>query len=90
MNDGTSKLRRITIDPVPPEQLPFLRRMTTAFDSVAEVMTVRAGEIPDRAHVLFYNEKVTYRQTNERANRVASHDLHQRWRHENREPLKAD
>ena len=47
--------------------------MRTAFDSVAEVMTVRAGEIPDRAHVLFYDEKITYRETNERANRVANY-----------------
>ena len=73
MNQGLSKPRRVTIDPVPPEQLPFLRGMRTAFDSVAEVITVRAGEIPDRAHVLFYDEKVTYRETNERANRVANY-----------------
>ena len=73
MNQGPSKPRRVKIDPVSPAQLPFLQGMRTAFDSVAEVITIRAGEIPNRAHVLFYNEKITYRQTNERGNRVANY-----------------
>lgn len=43
------------------------------FESVAEMLTVRAHEIPDAVHVLYYDEVVTYGQVNERANRVANY-----------------
>jgi long-chain acyl-CoA synthetase len=35
------------------------------------MLTVRAQEIPDTVHVLFYDEVITYTQVNERANKVA-------------------
>ncbi|MBI4765351.1 MAG: AMP-binding protein [Deltaproteobacteria bacterium] len=43
------------------------------FDSVAQMLTIRAQEIPDSVHVLYYDEVVTYAQINERANRIANY-----------------
>lgn len=43
------------------------------FDSMAEMITVRAQEIPDKIHVLYYDEVITYAQTNERSNKVANY-----------------
>ncbi len=43
------------------------------FESIAQMLTVRAQEIPDAVHVLYYDEVITYAQINERANRVANY-----------------
>jgi long-chain acyl-CoA synthetase len=65
--------RRVTIQPVPRDQLAFLNNMRTEFESLAQMITTRAMEIPDRAHVLFYDQTITYAQINARANRVANY-----------------
>jgi len=43
------------------------------FDSMAEMIMTRAQEIPDKIHCYFYDEVVTYAQTNERSNKVANY-----------------
>ncbi|MFZ5643845.1 MAG: class I adenylate-forming enzyme family protein [Bacillota bacterium] len=43
------------------------------FDSIAEMFTARAREIPNKPFVLYYDQVITYAQTNERSNRVASY-----------------
>ena len=53
------------------ENIVTLKGKRLAFDSVAEMLTVRAREMQDAVHVLFYDEVITYAQTNERANKVA-------------------
>ena len=53
------------------ENILTLKGKRVAFDSVAEMLMARAQEIPDVIHVLFYDEVITYAQTNERANKVA-------------------
>lgn len=45
----------------------------TEFDSVAEMITARAREIPDKTYVLYYDQVITYAQVNERSNRVANY-----------------
>jgi long-chain acyl-CoA synthetase len=54
------------------EDQPFLKGKRLEFDSMAELVTVRAQENPDTIHVKFYDQKITYRQTNERSNKVAN------------------
>ena len=51
---------------------PFLKGKRLEFDSMAEMVTVRAQENPDTIHIKFYDQKITYRQTNERSNQVAN------------------
>jgi len=53
--------------------VPALKGKRLEFDSMAEMFTVRAGEIPEKKHVLYYGQEITYRQTNARANRVANY-----------------
>jgi long-chain acyl-CoA synthetase len=43
------------------------------FDSVAEMFTARAGEIPHKPFVLYYDQVITYAQVNRRSNRVAGY-----------------
>ncbi len=57
---------------IPVEQLDFLKGKKTDFESVAEMVVTRAREIPDKPYVYFYDEVVTYRQVNARANKVAN------------------
>ncbi|HDZ23882.1 MAG TPA: long-chain-fatty-acid--CoA ligase [Desulfobacteraceae bacterium] len=64
--------KRIVLEPVPQNQLPFLKGKRTEFESIAEMITVRAQEVPEHNHVLFYDQTITYAETNERANRVAN------------------
>ncbi|MFH2133362.1 MAG: AMP-binding protein [bacterium] len=59
------------------DDLPFLKGMQTAFESVAEMIVVRAREIPDRICVKYYDRNLTYAQINVNANRVA-HFLRQK------------
>ncbi len=53
------------------ENILTLKGKRVTFDSVAEMLMVRAHEIPDAVHVLFYDEVLTYARINERANKVA-------------------
>ncbi len=55
------------------EDVPALKGKHLEFDSVAEMFTKRAQEIPGRTHVIYYDQRITYAQTNERANRVANY-----------------
>ena len=64
---AVSNLKRIAHKMLPPENLPFLHGMRTEFDSLAEMVTVRAAERPDRPHVFYYDQVISYNQTNERA-----------------------
>lgn len=56
----------------PLENLDFLENAEKYFQSPAEMLVTRAREIPDRPHLLYYDQTITYAQTNERANRVAN------------------
>lgn len=53
--------------------LPFLKGRRLDFNSVAEVLVTRAQESPDKTHVYYYDQTITYAQTNERANQVANY-----------------
>lgn len=64
--------KRVVLELAPQDQLSFLKGKRTEFESIAEMVTVRAQEIPERTHVRFYDQTITYAQTNERANRVAN------------------
>lgn len=55
------------------EDVPALKNKRLAFDSVAEMFTARAQEIPERIHVLYNDQKITYAQINEQANKVANY-----------------
>jgi long-chain acyl-CoA synthetase len=55
------------------EDAVTLKGKRIKFDSIAEMMTVRAQEIPEAVYFLYYDEVVTYAQTNERANQVANY-----------------
>lgn len=56
------------------EELPFFQSgKRIDFNSMAEMVTVRAQEMPDKKHVLYYDEVITYEQTNDRSNRVANY-----------------
>ncbi|HBV96359.1 MAG TPA: long-chain fatty acid--CoA ligase [Desulfotomaculum sp.] len=71
MSDSVNKVTR-TFYPL--EELDsFKDGRRLYFDSIAEMFTVRAQEIPDKAHVLYYDQVITYAQTNERSNRVANY-----------------
>jgi len=65
------KSKRYVRVQMPLEDTPTLKGKRLDFDSVAEMLTSRAREIPDTVHVLYNDEVVTYAQVNERANRVA-------------------
>jgi len=60
------------MNPIPLEELNFLKEKRIEFDSVAEMMLTRSNEIPDKPYVLYYDEVITYKQVNQRANRVAN------------------
>ncbi len=65
------KSKRYARNLVPLEKLETLAGKRLAFDSLAEMLVARAAEIPDTPLVLYYDDVVTYAQTNRRANRVA-------------------
>jgi len=64
--------KRIQMPSRKSEALEFMKGMQTSFESIAQMVTSRAREIPDRPCVLFYDQTITYRQLNERANRAAN------------------
>lgn len=53
------------------EDLPYLKGRQLHFDSIAEMFYTRVQEEPDATHVLYYDQVITYAQTNQRANQVA-------------------
>ncbi|HUW64020.1 MAG TPA: long-chain-fatty-acid--CoA ligase [Spirochaetia bacterium] len=55
------------------DNLSTLQGKRIYFDSMAEMVLVRAQEIPDHVHSYYYDEVVTYAQTNERSNKVANY-----------------
>jgi long-chain acyl-CoA synthetase len=55
------------------EEVPYLKGRRLYFDSIAEMFYTRVQESPDATHVLFYDEVITYAQTNQQANRVANY-----------------
>jgi long-chain acyl-CoA synthetase len=67
------KSKRTTRPMYPLEEVETLKGLRLHFDSMAELVTVRAQEIPDRPHVFYYDEVVTYAQTNERSNKVGNY-----------------
>jgi long-chain acyl-CoA synthetase len=54
------------------EELPYLKGRQLQFESIAQMLTIRSNEAPDAPHVYYYNQKLTYKDTNERANKVAN------------------
>lgn len=56
---------------VPLEELTTLREKRLEFESMAEMVVVRAKEIPNAPLVYYYDDVITYRQVNDRANSVA-------------------
>ncbi len=61
------------IEPLSLETLPFLQGKRLEFDSVAEILVARADEIPETPCVLYYDQTITYRDLNERSNKVANY-----------------
>jgi len=70
MIDGS---KRYTRPQVPLSEIPNLKGKKLEFNSVAEMLAMRARETPDAVHVLYYDEVITYAQVNERANKVANY-----------------
>lgn len=68
----SNSLNSTTTPEVSLADLNFLNGLQTEFNSIAEMISVRSREIPDRIHVSFYDQKITYKQTQERSNRVAN------------------
>lgn len=65
--------KRIAFPAIALEEAPFLQGRQLEFNSVAEMFYTRVQEAPDAKHVLFYDQVITYSQTNQRANRVANY-----------------
>ena len=65
--------KKLTMPVCKLEDVPALKEKQLEFESVAQMFTVRSQEVPDKTHVIFYDEKITYAQTNERANKVANY-----------------
>jgi len=72
MNMGHAA-KKVTIETFPLDQISVLKGLKTEFDSTAELVVARANEIPHKAFIYFYDQVITYRQVNERANRVANY-----------------
>lgn len=66
-----SNLNREEMHPIPLKELSFLKDKQIDFNSVAEMFLTRVKEQPDKPYVLFYDEVITYRDVNQRANKVA-------------------
>ncbi|MBU2429979.1 MAG: AMP-binding protein, partial [Proteobacteria bacterium] len=70
MKNQTNRLK-IPVSKI--EAVAALKNKRLQFDSVAQMFMVRAQEIPQRLHVIYDDQKITYAQTNERANKVANY-----------------
>jgi len=68
MSNSDSKIKT---DPSTFEALSYLDGLQTRFSSMAEMITARASEIPNRVFVTYYDQSYTYAQVNQKANRVA-------------------
>jgi len=55
------------------EELPYLQGRQLNFNSIAEMIYTRVQEDPAATHVLFYDQVITYAQTNQRSNQVANY-----------------
>jgi len=55
------------------DDLPFLKGKKHDFNSVAEMIVDRVRLHPDAPHIYYYDQTITYAQTNERANKVANY-----------------
>ncbi len=64
--------KRVERKLVPLESQRLLKGKQLTFESTSEMLVVRSREIPETPLVLYYDDVVTYAQTNERANRVAN------------------
>jgi long-chain acyl-CoA synthetase len=64
---------RVIIETCPLEKISALKGKKIEFESLAEMVKTRVQEIPDKPYILFYDQVITYRQVNERANRVANY-----------------
>ncbi|QDR82716.1 class I adenylate-forming enzyme family protein [Sporomusa termitida] len=58
---------------IPLEQQPYLKGRQLEFESIAQMLTVRANETPNAPHVYYYDQTLTYKDTNDQANRVANY-----------------
>jgi long-chain acyl-CoA synthetase len=67
---GNTAMKAV-IDTCPLEQLPLLTGKKLEFESLAEMVATRACEISEKPFILFYDQVITYKQVNKRANRVA-------------------
>lgn len=55
------------------EELPYLQGRKLEFNSIAEMFHTRTLEDPTATHVFYYDQVITYAQTNQRANQVANY-----------------
>jgi len=66
----------MTTRPVAPHsplnKQPYLQGRQLEFESIAQMLTVRSRENPAAPHVYYYDQKLTYKDTNDRANKVAN------------------
>ena len=54
------------------EEQPHLKNRQLEFESIAQMLTVRSNETPYATHVFYYDQILSYKDTNDRANRVAN------------------
>lgn len=64
--------KRLEFPTIPLNEVPALKGRKLYFDSIAEMFLTRVQEAPDAIHVIYYDQTITYAQTNQRANRVAN------------------
>ncbi len=74
MIDKNTRLVRPTVALT---DLATLKGRQLEFDSMAEMLSVRSGELPDTVYDYYYDQAVTYAQMNERACKVAQYLLAQ-------------
>jgi long-chain acyl-CoA synthetase len=66
-------MTKIKMKVAPLENVNILKDKQTEFSSIGEMIITRAHEIPDKVHVSYYDQSITYRQMNERSNQVAAY-----------------
>lgn len=67
--------KRIIRKTPPLAEMPIFkgRNLQLEFESMAEMFVVRSKELADQEFVVYYDQRITYAQMNERANRVANY-----------------
>ena len=58
---------------IPLEQQPYLAGRQLDFESIGQMLTVRSRETPQAPHVYYYDQTLTYKDTNDQANKVANY-----------------